>query len=118
MGNSKSFPAFDALHANCQLETVVNTDCQTAMTQVESTITSFKAGGPSKGLYTMKDKSFMSSHGEDYHSYIWANRSTPVKHYTDDIIFGFKGTGATCTIGSKSRSQSLSYLDYGTNYCN
>jgi len=54
-------------------------------------------------------------------------RTTPTKHYVDDIEFtltpgksnsAYNVGGETCTIMAKSRSESLSYLDYDTNYCN
>ena len=46
-------------------------------------------------------------------------RTTPVKKYVDDIIFEFVATAANeCVVKSRSKSQSLSYYDYSTNYCN
>jgi hypothetical protein len=45
-------------------------------------------------------------------------RTTPVKKYVDDIAFEFSQTGADCLVKARSRSQTLSYYDYATNYCN
>ena len=37
----------------------------------------------------------------------------------DDIIFEMKAINSSaCTVSSKSRSQTLSYYDYDTNFCN
>ena len=41
----------------------------------------------------------------------------------DDILFDFVSssddfTKGSCTVKAKSRSQTLSYYDYNTNYCN
>ena len=41
-----------------------------------------------------------------------------MKQYVDDIMFTVSGTGDACTIQTKSRSETLSYYDYDTNYCN
>ena len=49
---------------------------------------------------------------------IWVTRTTPVHHYVDDIEFTFTDQGTKCQIDAKSRSQTLSYYDYNTNYCN
>ena len=55
--------------------------------------------------------------------YLWATRTTPVKKYVDDIRWDFFGDSENfnakgCKITSKSRSRTLSYYDYSTNYCN
>ena len=54
--------------------------------------------------------------------YIWATRETPTNHYFDDVIFVFISQhiegGTQCQVQARSRSQSLSYFDYNTNYCN
>ena len=50
--------------------------------------------------------------------YLWTTRTTPTKHYVDDIIFEFIPSGSNCLVKSKSRSQSMSIYDYETNYCN
>ena len=54
---------------------------------------------------------------------IWVTRTTPVKKYVDDIKFDFFGNPDDfqvkgCTVKAMSRSQTLSYYDYNTNYCN
>jgi hypothetical protein len=47
----------------------------------------------------------------------WNDRpaAEPVKEY---IAFEFSQVGADCRVKSRSRSQSLSYYDYSTNFCN
>ena len=54
---------------------------------------------------------------------MWLTRTTPVQKYVDDISFEFNGDpdnfqAPGCTVNGKSRSQTLSYYDYNTNYCN
>ena len=41
------------------------------------------------------------------------------RKYTDDQLFDFEPTGTTsCKVTAKSRSESISMLDNGVNYCN
>ena len=54
---------------------------------------------------------------------LWVTRTTPTKHYVDDIIFDYFGNPADfevkgCTVQGRSRSRTLSYYDYDTNFCN
>ena len=55
---------------------------------------------------------------EAENDYLWVTRETPSAHYIDDIIFEFIDNEGGCQLNSKSRSQSNSYFDYDTNYCN
>ena len=106
-----SFPSFDALHANCAMKAFYpNEACPTTYTNMRNVIISWKNGDPGKGLYDIKE--------EKEGSYIWVTRTTPVKRYVDDIIFEFSNNWSGCNVSSRSRSQSLSYYDYSTNYCN
>ena len=54
---------------------------------------------------------------------MWVTRTTPTKKYVDDIKFEYFGNPKNfrekgCRVKGRSRSQSLSYYDYNTNYCN
>ena len=54
---------------------------------------------------------------------LWATRTTKNGKYTDDVLFEFFAdstdfNAGSCTVKAKSRSRSLSYYDYSTNYCN
>ena len=64
---------------------------------------------PAGGIYAV--------HKETLNKSVWVTRTTPTKHYVDDIMFSLSGT-ASCSITAKSRSQTTSYYDYDTNYCN
>lgn len=48
------------------------------------------------------------------------HHQTPVKRYTDNMVFMFASDNAkTCTVqASSSSSVWYAYLDFGTNYCN
>merc|ERR1719209_264946 len=45
--------------------------------------------------------------------------TTPIHRYVDDLTFTFvEGSDPTCLVDAYSVSETLSLLDYGTNYCN
>ena len=106
--SESQFPSFDSLHAHCSLTTTFNDSCHNTFAALDDTVVSFT--DPASGIYAMKEVA--SDH------YVWVTRTTPVKKYVDDIIFEVSGDGSSCTVTSKSRSQTLSYYDYDTNYCN
>ena len=105
-----SFPSFDSLHAHCQLTTTFQDSCANVYASLDNTVKTFK--DPANGAYALVQ--------EQSNDYVWVTRTTPTKHYVDDIIFTVKNTGNanTCTVVSKSRSETLSYYDYDTNLCN
>eukprot|EP00347_Sterkiella_histriomuscorum_P010391 403376478 len=104
------FPSFDMLHANCAMHvTYSNQECSAVLEKLQSTIKDFTPEPKSKGLYKIKEQDA---------DYVWTTRTTPTKHYVDDIIFELTQNGADCQVDSKSRSQTLSIYDYETNYCN
>ena len=84
-------------------------ECGTVLTALESKIKTLTPDPQSKGLYSIK---------EDGSDYVWTQRETPTKHYIDDIIFETEASNGDCLITSKSKSETLSYYDYETNFCN
>ena len=103
-----NFPAFDSMHAHCSLTTTFQAGCAATFAALDKTVKTFT--DPASGIYAVVE--------EGSNQYVWVTRTTPVKHYVDDIIFMVGGDGSTCTVQSKSRSQTLSYYDYDTNFCN
>ena len=112
-----SFPAFDLFHAHCAMK-------------VE-----FKEASCLKAFDIMKDDGYNwhpePKAGGSYRMYsaieeetLWVQRVTPTKHYVDDIQFNYMPPNpenfrvAGCVVEAKSRSQTLSYYDYNTNFCN
>jgi len=106
------FPSFDSFHANCAIEVTYNgKTCASVWASMKDLLTQYEQGDPGKGIYQFVDT--LES------KYFWLTRTTPVKKYVDDIAFEFFPTASgDCTVKSRSRSQSLSYYDYSTNYCN
>lgn len=106
------FPAFDSFHANCALEvTYDGQSCTAVYASMQKLLTEYQAGDPGKGIYKFIDQKDST--------YFWMTRTTPVKKYVDDIAFEFfQAATGDCIVKARSRSQSLSYYDYSTNYCN
>ena len=115
IADKKDFPAFDPSHAHCALETYFpNANCSVIYNRFVTTVNSYKPEPQSKGYYRT-----IESKDSDY---VWVTRETPKAHYIDDILFVFLNSGnstnPSCDVQSRSRSQTLSYFDYDTNYCN
>lgn len=107
----KDFPSFDGMHANCAMQvSYQGQQCATTFTNMEAKIKTLTPEPNANGVYTIKESAT--------NDYIWTLRETPSAHYVDDIIFEYKQSGSDCVVNSKSRSQTLSYYDYETNYCN
>ena len=102
------FPAFDTFHAHCEMSHIIKQDCQNVYPVLDSTLKNF--ADPARGTYTIKEDAL--------NDYVWTTRLTSGKKYTDDVIFELEADTAGCKVAMKSRSQSLSYIDYNTNYCN
>ena len=106
---ANGFPAFDAFHAHCEMTTTVQSKCVDVYGTMFKELSNFQ--DPASGIYKV--------HSDDGSSNVWVTRTTPTKHYVDDIEFTFTVNSATtCKIDAKSRSQTFSIYDYDTNYCN
>lgn len=107
----RDFPSFDFAHANCAITaSYAGQQCSQVFSSMQSVLQSWVGGDPGKGLYDIKE--------QKADTYFWATRTTPVHRYVDDIAFEFSESASGCSVKARSRSQSLSYYDYSTNYCN
>ena len=107
------FPPFDSLHAHCAMKmNFPSTACNDAFSKMLNAVNTWHPEpDTSAGTYALVTETDNSS--------IWATRTTPVKHYVDDILFQYSSnSNGGCSIAAKSRSQTLSYYDYSTNFCN
>ena len=105
------FPRDNPFHASCHLKTELDfTYCHEAKLRVEDLI---KENVDTESEYAGE----MSLHSEGS-DWIWSQRLTYNKKYTDDQLFEFIDQKNGCVIKARSKSQSLSYLDNGVNYCN
>ena len=107
---AKSFPGFSALHAHCELTTQFEAPCDQVYTALDTTMKGWpNQQGPAKGFYAPV---------EETGSVAWYTRRGAGGKYTDDVEFVTSASNGGCSVVSKSQSQSLSYYDYDTNYCN
>jgi len=104
-----AFPSFDSLHANCAMQTTIAASCADTYAALGKTVAS-PSWDPAHGVYEVH------YHVQD--KIIWVTRTTPTKHYVDDIEFLLSANGTSCNISAKSRSETMSYYDYDTNFCN
>ena len=105
------FPNDDAFHASCHMNlTLSNISCADAKAKADELI---KTNVDTDSQY--KGQMSIHSEGDDW---IWSKRLTYNKKYTDDQLFEFTQSGSDCSVAARSKSESMSYLDNGVNYCN
>ena len=112
----KGFPTNNFGHAHCQIEfeTVTSFPCSAAFTEVYANVEAWNPEPDAGGIYKLKQ-----CNDEEETSYIWSERLTGDSKYTDDVVLTFtERDDAHCHIEGFSRSQSASYWDYYTNFCN
>merc|ERR1712060_328150 len=112
VGGKNNFPKDSSFHAGCHVTaTFEGTSCDSLYALVDNEIRIWDADlSPAGGDYQLKE--------EAQDDYIWSTRLTLNKKYTDDQLFEFQSTDSGCNVVSKSRSQSVSYLDNDVNFCN
>merc|ERR1711865_156106 len=107
------FPRDDAFHSKCHLTaTLMEGSCADAKAKAAELISSnVDTDSEYKGQMSIH------SEGDDF---IWSSRLTYNKKYTDDELFEFETVMGSehCLVTARSKSESLSYLDSGVNYCN
>ena len=107
-GAPSDFPKFDDFHANCTIAVKINAPCADTFKSIESVVS--KNDDPSHGTYKLK---------ESDEGYVWGTRLGAGGKYTDDVFWGpGVDQDGSCLMNSKSRSQSLSFYDFETNFCN
>ena len=112
-----SFPIHDSFHADCTMVTTFEATCGQVYESLSKTISSFK--DPASGAYTLVEQQGPESTGTGK---IWAQRETPTAHYVDDILFNIATNpsmpAGVCNVFAHSRSETMSFGDANTNYCN
>ena len=91
----------------------VNAPCADTFKNIESVVS--KNDDPSKGTYKLKETGVTDGSS----TYVWGTRLGAGGKYTDDVFWGpGEDKDGSCLVHSKSRSQSLSFYDFETNFCN
>eukprot|EP01061_Rhynchopus_euleeides_P001326 TRINITY_DN1093_c0_g1_i1.p1 TRINITY_DN1093_c0_g1~~TRINITY_DN1093_c0_g1_i1.p1 ORF type:complete len:186 (+),score=53.54 TRINITY_DN1093_c0_g1_i1:60-560(+) len=103
-----------SMHASCEVTATVNGTCAQAMTEVKNRIAANVKGTwtdpHNAGNYTVTSTDVDSVNGKRI--------TGKPPHYEDHFTMKFATSGSSCEITSCSVSQSASFLDYSTNYCN
>ena len=99
IGN-QAFPAFSMFHAHCAMSVKFDTaSCLQSFNLMKDAVQTWhpepKAGGTYKVWEATEEES------------MWVTRTTPAKHYVDDIMFEYFGNpddfqAAGCTVKAKS----------------
>lgn len=112
----KGFPTSTFGHANCNLvyKTVSGVSCAELEKKVQYNVETFDPEPEAGGIYQPEK----CHEGDSTGDYVWANRLTGDKKYTDDVTINFYEEGDYCRVVGFSRSRVLSVYDYSTNYCN
>ena len=110
--DASDFPTHNSGHAHCELDSPwSNTSCDTLWEEIDAQVRVYGSGDAAGGVYSVYE--------EEDPEYVWATRRTGGKaKYVDDVIYELTQSGTTCDVRGRSRSQSMSYIDYDTNYCN
>ena len=112
----KGFPTNNMGHAHCQMtfESKTSLPCSEAFSEVYGNVDAWKPEPDAGGIYQLKQ-----CNDDDAVTYIWSERLTGDQKYTDDVLLTFtEQADGHCHIEGFSRSQSMSYWDYYTNFCN
>ena len=113
---TQSFPSFDSFHSHCAISVIFQeVSCQEAFNVMKDSIEMWHPEPSAGGDYALWSAIEMQ--------FIWATRTTSVNKNVDDIMFEYFGDPKNfrapgCTVISKSRSQSISFYDDKTNFCN
>lgn len=113
------------MHAHCQVETSLLASCQETYTAIQQVLNS------SQDAYELFDSHLANEmQSSNAASFIWAKRRTPLKKFITDMMFSFdtmpadsvrsqvvENGASLCKVSAKSRLTSVSYFDYGVNFC-
>jgi len=93
-------------HAGMELTTTAQASCDTVKAEINARLSG------QNGWYDQHNRGTYSGTADA------AQRVTGDNKYTDKMVFTLSGSGNTCQIEACSESQSTSFADFGTNYCN
>ena len=102
-----------AKQAQYQLQAIAR-DQRALEKQVQHNVDTFKPEPEANGIYEAEQ----CHEGDKEGDYVWANRLTGDRKYTDDVTINFYQEADYCRVVGFSRSRVLSVYDYSTNYCN
>merc|ERR1711953_1428885 len=110
----------DPLHASCSVKWTLSESCATAQQKIidQMNLWDNEDCGPTDDNKPHGQKCLYHHTGTEG-LVTTGTHTTPIHRYVDDLTFTFiEGSDPTCLVDAYSQSETLSLLDYGTNYCN
>jgi len=98
------------LATGMRITTTASASCSTVLSEMKA-----RVGGQYGSWYDPHNNGTYSV--QAFGGTFSASRVTGDGKYTDKMIFTLTGSGASCQIEACSRSQVVSFSDFGTNYC-
>merc|ERR1719410_1765208 len=113
-----AFPK-DLLHAECSVKWTVSLDCEGTQQKIvdQMNLWDNEDCGTKPGDTSPHGQKCLYKHTGNDGLTTTGTHPTPIARYVDDLTFTFV-PGDGCLVDAYSRSETLSLLDYGTNYCN
>merc|ERR1711953_84604 len=113
----------DPLHAECDVTWTLSIDCEEAQQMVVAQMNEWENNpcpDPVDGKPNGQKCKY--KHTGDVDLVTTGTHTTPIHEYVDDLTFTFEVSQSRadvkCVVKANSISETLSLLDYGTNYCN
>merc|ERR1719492_676889 len=109
----------DPLHASCSVKWTLSESCATAQQKIidQMNLWDNEDCGPTDDNKPHGQKCLYHHTGTEGYT-TTGTHTTPIHRYVDDLTFKFENQDNGCLIDANSISETLSYLDFGTNYCN
>merc|ERR1711862_1040666 len=116
---SAAVPPRDLLHAECSVKWTLSESCESAQEKIinQMILWDNEDCGTKPGDDKPHGQKCLYKHTGTEGLVTTGTHTTPIHRYVDDLTFTFVPEDV-CIIEAHSISETLSVLDYGTNYCN
>jgi len=116
---SAAVPFRDLLHAECSVKWTLSESCESAQEKIinQMILWDNEDCGTKPGDNSPHGQKCLYKHTGTTGLETTGTHTTPIHRYVDDLTFTFV-PGDGCLVDAHSISETLSLLDYGTNYCN
>jgi len=110
----------DLLHASCSVKWTLSESCASTQTKIvdQMNLWDNEDCGTKPGDESPHGQKCLYKHTGSDGLITYGTHTTPIMRYVDDLTFTFVEDGSGCLVDAFSQSETLSLLDYGTNYCN
>merc|ERR1712076_339538 len=111
----------DPFHASCSVKWTLSESCASAQEKIinQMILWDNEDCGTKPGDSSPHGQKCLYKHTGTNGAVTEGTHTTPIHRYVDDLTFTFiEGDSPTCLVDAFSQSETLSLLDFGTNYCN